>query len=285
MDVADKKKREYFGIVFSELLNKWMKSSGKNQQDFVKEIGVSKNVVIAWKNGTSFPRNSQLKKICIFFDVEEEKFLPSSWIAKAVVYNQEAIRRSEELEKYAISIGLDDHFYTSVTSAKDFISTFPFHDIEHFPGELAIAQTSYGYELVKYQFRDKTGYRIMLNEEDLDYLRKIQDKGEKYIRQLYLMEKTKLNDKMLYSIISNVKSEENGADAETLYISMTDHTLPELYAKWATKKRSAFMDAYKTLGYNEIEAAEKAEEKISAPMTLDAINNAMDIRNPKGKKD
>ncbi len=281
MDVAEKKKREYFGIVFSELLTQWMNKEGKTQKDFTEELGVSKNIVLAWKSGTSFPRASQLEKLCGFFGVDEEKFLPTSWIAKAVVYNEEAIRRSEQLEQYAIRIGLDDHFYTFATSGRDFISTFPFHNINHFPGELAIAQSSYGYDLVKYQFKDNSGYRIMLNEDDLDYLRKIQDKGEKYIRQFFLMEKSRLDDMMIRDTIKELKFEENGADGNILYDAMKDQNLPGLYAEWAAGKRAAFLEAYKTLGYSDTEAAEKADSKFSALAALDDINNAMYSEKPK----
>lgn len=164
MDLAEKRKREFFGKQFNDFLERWKKKQHKTQKDFCAAAGVSKNIVTGWKKGKRFPQDAQLMKICAVFDVSPRAFNPFFDADKDFVENTFAIEQSERVQRYAEEKGLNESFYQYLTGKSWFLERFPFagHWTFERPGE--------NFDLVKYEFSDSKEHRIMLTEKDIDFL-------------------------------------------------------------------------------------------------------------------
>lgn len=61
--------------VFATRLKLLLKEHGMSMYRLAKEIGVNKQTVIFWCNGTNEPKISYLKKIALYFDVSADYLL------------------------------------------------------------------------------------------------------------------------------------------------------------------------------------------------------------------
>lgn len=187
MNVAETRKRQFFGRRFKEHLEKWQKENHSTQKDFCKAAKVSKNIVTAWKKGTIFPQDAQMQKICEVFGVSQRAFEPILSGDSHYVYNTNSIKLSEELERYAKEKGLREDFYQTVISLPDFLLRFPF-DYPFVPGKYAINRE---FDLVKYQFEDEAGNRIMMSKRNIDFLVSLQNKSIEWFKYQMYEEKKK----------------------------------------------------------------------------------------------
>ena len=188
MDLAEQRKREYFGKRFVEFLTQWMKEQHKTQKDFCAEAGVSKNIVTDWKKGKRFPQDAQLMKICEVFDVDPRAFNPFFPIDKQYVENTITVEESKRIQKYADEKGLKDDWYQYIISKPYFLERFPFagHSINEWIG-------MENFDLVKYEFADNKGHRIMLTEKDIDFLIDLQEYTDTQIDYLMYKRKQKID--------------------------------------------------------------------------------------------
>lgn len=197
LDLVDKNKRSFFGAKLAGLL----KSKKMKQNEFAGLIGASKNTVGDWVNGKRFPHPAQMKKICDALGVTSDEFSPFAWWEKEQVENEISEKRSAELESYAQQIGLRNEFFQLMVQHEDFIREFPFHgEYDHNP----LMKKETGEEkfpLLKYQFEDDFGNRFMLVKEDLDFLKRLEDKTWKAAIGVMLVEKRNIQRKRIEKII------------------------------------------------------------------------------------
>ncbi len=177
MNLTEQRIRKFFGARFSEHLNEWMKKNGKTQKDFCAAAGVSKNIVTAWKHGDRFPRDAQMQKICEVFGVDQRAFETFFSGDKQYVYNENAVRWSNQLQEYANQRGLSEEWYQFVISLPDFLRRFPFE----LP-PTRVMEPDKEFDLVKYQFEDETGHRIMMSKGDIDFLIQVQNKTVEWLK-------------------------------------------------------------------------------------------------------
>lgn len=189
VNVLDENKRLFFGKQFSKLLKKWEEDNNKTQKDFCISAGVSKNIVTAWKKGRRFPRDAQLDKIAEVFGVDARIFLPVLPFEIDRVTNSITQERSNELQRYADQKGLDNNFYEYITKKKWFLKKFPFHKRGDWFWNNELVQEKQRGELVKYQFEDDKGHRVMMTEEDIDFVIRLQEKTDYQIDYLMYRER------------------------------------------------------------------------------------------------
>lgn len=175
MDITDKRKRKFFGERFTEFLEKWEKENNATQKAFCDVAGVSKNIVTAWKSGKRFPRDTQMQKICETFGVDQRAFEPFFPLEKHFVYNTNTKYWSDTLQKYAEEKGLDEKWYEYFISRPYFLRRFPFE-------RKAVSNSvDKEFDLVKFQFEDEAGNRVMMTKTDIDFLVRVQNKSAEMI--------------------------------------------------------------------------------------------------------
>ncbi len=185
MDIYELKKREYFGKVFTETLNRWKKKNKKSQIDFYQEVGISKNTVTAWKQGERYPQPNQMAKICEVFSVDPSFFLPVLPFEQDRVANSITEERSQQLQRYANENGMNENFYSWVTRMPSFIRSFPFYGKGNdyfWNNPLLNNSEDQRFDLVKFQFEDDKGHRIMMTEEDIDFLTELEEIAEDEVK-------------------------------------------------------------------------------------------------------
>ena len=122
-ETVDREKR-LFTERFNSRLEYWMKANHKTQDDFRNEAEIgSKNTVTSWKQGKSFPRDSQMDAICRILGCEADVFKPFFPAEKERFRNAETIARAAELDRYAREKGLKEATFQHIIHLPDFIST------------------------------------------------------------------------------------------------------------------------------------------------------------------
>ena len=60
---------EYYRVIFSKNLRKYMEQNGKTQIDLVNDLGFNKSAVSTWYNGTRLPRLDKVDTLAKYFGI------------------------------------------------------------------------------------------------------------------------------------------------------------------------------------------------------------------------
>lgn len=189
------RRRIFFSAEFNEQLARWKKNNRKTDKDFYQLMGVSKNLVTKWKQGLTFPQGANLEKMCRIFGVEPSLFTPSEDLDVDFVENMSRERESKHLQLYADRNGLDEGFYNWLIRQPGFIRLFPFHYIRSGSGmerNIVASDGTESFPLQKYEFEDDYGNRMMMVEEDIDFIIQVQEKNRRSMRRLFESEKQRV---------------------------------------------------------------------------------------------
>ena len=205
VEVEKQRRRLYFADVFSEQLQRWKRINKKTDKDFANAIGVHPNMIPKWKQGKSYPQAAKMDAICKEMGVSESVFNPFTDFDNDYVKNASRKEKSKYLQMYADENGLDEEFFSWLVKQPNFVRDFPFHSIETTKIYQDILPTmppeehpeEMQFPLLKFEFEDDFGNRIMMVKEDLDFVLEIQEKQKRYVNLFCLAEKEKVTEQRM----------------------------------------------------------------------------------------
>lgn len=117
--IQEVKKREFFVKKFVPKLEEWKKDNkdkGGTQKAFAKMIGVSEDMIKAYKSGETYPRDKTLKEIRRVLGVPDDYFTPTTE-KELYEYSQDFMTDIGEnkILPYCEEIGLDPQFLVVVS--------------------------------------------------------------------------------------------------------------------------------------------------------------------------
>ena len=218
-------------------LEEWKRFENKKDIDFCREVGIHPNTLVNWKKGKSLPQAKHMKKICEVLGIKEVDLSPLSFYT-AMDNANKLYYRAQQLQRYANAKGLDEDFYRRIINEPYFMKEFPFSSISSRFTRLG-CPSMYGEDadylselqsipMVKYEFADDYGKIIMLTEDDIDFLVKLQRTMERTIRDEFCLEKHRKYEQHIKELIAYIASEhlEDGKemDVDKLYRALTEKT-------------------------------------------------------------
>lgn len=221
-------------------LNEWEEMTGKKDIDFCREAGITANTLVNWKKGKSAPQAKKMKRICDVLGIKEVDLAPLSFYTAKDNENK-LYYRTQQLQRYANASGLDDNFYKQITGRPYFVKEFPFVSTKDrfyqlgCPSYLAEDEeyraALRSIPLTKFEFRDSYGKIIMITEKDIDFLIKIQRKGEQMIRDEFYLEMRRIEEQRNRELVANICScyieDGDKIDPDALYEELTQTDFSE----------------------------------------------------------
>ena len=201
MKAIKARRKILFSEKFSQRLEYWKEKNHKKEKEFVSLVGVSKNVVTGWKTGKAIPQESNLKRICEIFDVDTHYFDPYDFDEYDMLFNTRAEALSYKLQQYAQKHGMNDDFYNRLIKMKNFLRLFPFHEAGYTPALSSNHCKDNCFPLQKFEFQDINGLRKMMNEQDIDFIVRIQKQMEQKLLSSFRMEKAEIRKKRINNLI------------------------------------------------------------------------------------
>lgn len=163
-------RNSYFAAVFSKELDRWKKENKQSQEDFAIAIGLNgKNMITRYKNGTAYPEPEKLENICSVLGVEESIFYPQTYEDK---FHYDKDFRSKEIDRI---LDMEEALVDSAGINWSFWNYF---------WELDIANTFFPFspgEKVALRIVTPKRTQVSINEEDLSFVKQLQDEIEEYI--------------------------------------------------------------------------------------------------------
>ncbi len=225
---------------FNCQLEEWKLLTGKKDIDFCREAGISANTLVNWKKGKSAPQAKKMERICNILGIKEVDLAPLSFYTAKDNENK-LYYRTQQLQRYANANGLDDNFYKQITSKPYFVKEFPFADTtgrfnrlkcpEYYAEDEKYLDALNSIPLTKFEFQDSYGKIIMITEKDVDFLIKLQRKGEQLIRDEFYLESHRIEEQKNRRLVKFICSEyvENGKriDPDHLYEELTQTDFSE----------------------------------------------------------
>lgn len=216
-------------------LERWKEEKNKKDIDFCRLINIHPNTLVNWKKGKSAPQADKLSRICEAFRINEVDLAPLSFYTSNDNENK-LYYRTQQLQRYAKSKGLDEEFYKQIVSKPYFLKEFPFSCTrdrfyqlqcpEYLAEDEEYRSTLHSIPLSKYEFQDAYGQIIMLTEGDIDFLVTLQTKSEKLIRDELRLEMLTKQEQEIRELINRIASWylEDGKeiDADKLYDALTE---------------------------------------------------------------
>ncbi len=220
-------------------LDQWKEDTGKKDIDFCRLIGIHPNTLVNWKKSKSAPQAKHMEKICKIFRIKEVDLAPLSFYTANDNENK-LYYRTQQLQRYAKSKGLDEDFYKQIVSKPYFLKEFPFScprdRFEQLKCPKYLAEDEeyrsalHSIPMSKYEFQDAYDHIIMLTEEDIDFLVKLQLKKEQLIRNELYLEKHRKHEQKIRELIYRISRDyvEDGKEMDPgkLYdiLTQTDFT-------------------------------------------------------------
>lgn len=197
-------------------LDQWKEDTGKKDIDFCRLIGIHPNTLVNWKKDKSAPQAKHMKKICEVFRINEVDLAPLSFYTANDNENK-LYYRTQQLQRYAKSKGLDEEFYRQIVNQPYFLKEFPFSCVkdrfyqlkcpEYLAEDEEYRSALHSIPMSKYEFQDSYGHIIMLTEEDIDFLVKLQLKKEQLIRNELILEKHRKHEQKIRELINKIATE------------------------------------------------------------------------------
>ena len=218
--IQEIKKREFFVKKFVPKLEEWKKNNkdkGGTQKAFAKMVGVSEDMIKAYKSGV-YPREKTLENIKRVLGVPDDYFTPTTE-KELYEFSQGYMTDVGEnkLLPYCEEIGLDPQFLVIISSliGEDLGDQFPFwtpidRTREVFPEECQFfkhidpmifwsnsAQMAPEVEMFQIEVKNKNddtkeNKLLTLSFPDLRFLRDVQDEVRDYVEFLFLKRKKEL---------------------------------------------------------------------------------------------
>lgn len=221
-------------------LERWEEDTGKKDKDFCKEIGIHPNTLVNWKKGKAAPQADKMRKICETLRINEVDLQPMSFYTAHDNENK-LYYRTQQLQRYAKRNGLDDDFYKQITGKPYFVKEFPFSSArdrffqlrcpEYLAEDEEYRAALRSIPLSKFEFQDMYGTIIMLTEKDIDFLIKLQRKGEQLIRDEFYLETRRIEEQNIKDLVQRIASwhleDGNEMDPDKLYEELTQADFSE----------------------------------------------------------
>lgn len=221
-------------------LEEWKTLEDKKDIDFCREVGITPNTLVNWKKHGRLPQEKNMKKICEVLGINEVDLTPLSFYTAKDNENK-LYYRTQQLQRYAKAKGLDDDFYKQITGRPYFMKEFPFASTrDRFyqlgcPSYLAEDEeyraALRSIPLTKFEFQDDYGKLVMMTEKDIDFLVRLQKKGERLIRDEFYLEMRRIEEQRNRELVTNICSWylEDGKeiDPDTLYEELTQADFSE----------------------------------------------------------
>lgn len=213
---------EFFRKVFTELIDKWKKETGKTQRDFADEMKMgSANSISRWKKGSEYPTSENIERMADIFGVSPSVFYPQSTIDRYRYSTEYQDKGTDLLLKQSYAIDLDPNFLRAVKGIDDFGSIFPAFNISRIPSKnikgdaffkrLPLLSAAEPTNDIMHFYKDGQYYRLSV--PDLIFLKDVQTELEEYVRFLFAQHEKELERKteLLNELhIENVEKHEGG---------------------------------------------------------------------------
>lgn len=177
----------YFSIVFSKLLDEWLKGDisdtngmtrKRTQVDFANRVGLHPNMITRYKKGEAYPQDEErMQWIADAFGVDLNIFTPST-PAEKIAFDEEyrlsAMKDTLDTEIEIVkSHGIHIGFWSFFTSIKNIYDLFPFEQIDDWTGVVGGKYNSKG---------EKVGF----TSKDLIFVKHLQDEVETTVTVLLI---------------------------------------------------------------------------------------------------